>query len=174
MTNGIDYTDEEWQQSSGHFPLSGRSAEDRLLLHRHWMWANQLREAFDRALKEPAPELLEPGPLMMATRQMGFMFVWYGLLWSVVEACLEPNEGRSIDLRGPFRVDIDRMADLLRRCRNAVLHVPRSGDLLDTRIQNLVSEPGSATVIRRIHRGFARLFLEEFRRHKPTAAESVG
>ena len=28
----------------------------------------------------------DPGPLMMASRSMGFMFVWYGMLWSVIEA----------------------------------------------------------------------------------------
>jgi len=171
MASGIDYTDDEWRQSAGHNPLSGRAAPDRLLLHRHWMWANQQREAFDRLLRDPASDALEPGPLMMATREMGFMFVWYGLLWSVVEACVAPGEGRNLDVRGPFRADIDRMADLLRRCRNAVLHVPRSGDLLDTRIHDLVSEPDSATTIRRIHRGFGRLFLEECRRDIATGSK---
>ena len=92
------------------------------------------------------------------------MFVWYGLLWSVVEACIVPVEGREIEIRGPFREDIDRMADILRRCRNAVLHVPRSGELLDDRIAQLVAEQGSPDALRRIHRGFGRLFIEEFKR----------
>jgi hypothetical protein len=104
---------------------------------------------------------------MMATREMGFMFVWYGLLWSVVEASVGLG-GRELDIRGAFREDIAQMSDVLRRCRNAIMHVPPAGQLLDPRIQQLVSEPDSATVIRRIHRGFGRMFLEKFRREAKT------
>jgi len=175
MASGIDYTNEEWQASAGHFPLSVRTAEDLLLLHRHWMWANQQREAFFHLLEHPSSDALQPGTLMMATREMAFMFVWYGLLWEVVEACINPSEGRNVSVRGPFRRDIDEMSDLLRRCRNAVLHVPRSGDLLDARIQDLVAEPDSATTLRRIHRGFGRLFLEEFKRRQcPVPGQTAG
>jgi len=173
MASGIDYTNEEWRVSAGHLPLSVRPPEDLLLLHRHYMWANQQREAFFHLLQNPSPDALEPGPLMMATREMGFMFVWYGLLWSVVEACIAPSEGSNVDIRGPFRQDIDQMSDLLRRCRNAVLHVPRSGELLDTRIQELVAEPDSATTLRRIHRGFGRLFIEEFRRAQQPVPDPI-
>jgi len=163
MPTGIDYTDDEWLKSTGHAPLSSLASADRLLLHRHWMWANQQREALDRMLQDPTPEVFEPGPLMMATREMGFMFVWYGLLWSVIEACVGAG-GRDLDIRGPFRQDIDEMSDVLRRCRNAVMHVPASGVLLDARIEKLVSEPSAGTLIRRIHRGFGRMFLEAFKR----------
>ena len=93
----------------------------------------------------------------LAMKQLGFMFVWYGLLWAVIEACIDPREGRSVDLRGPFMSDIDKLAPALRECRNAILHVPRSGALLDARIVRLVSEPSSASMIRRVSRGFARL-----------------
>ena len=105
-------------------------------------------------------DALTSGPLMMATREMGFMFVWYGLLWSVLEAIGE----RKLDIRGPFLEDINQMTDLLRRCRNGVMHVPPKGRLLDRRIDEIVKEPESPDVIRRIHRGIGRLFVEEFKR----------
>lgn len=160
-----DYTDREWAASVGHSPLAGRPHEDLLLLYRRWMWANQQREVFERVVGESTEnELLTMGVGVLATKQFGFMFVWYGRLWAVIEACTDPKEGRSVDLRGQFRADIDKLAPVLRVCRNAILHVPRSGALLDTRIVQLVSEPGSAIVIRRVSRGFARLFLEEYRR----------
>jgi hypothetical protein len=146
MPIGIDYTKDEWFESMGHDPMSRLEPADRLLLHRHWMWANQQREAFDRMLSNPAPEVFEPCPLMLATREMGFMFVWYGLLWSVIEACVAPAGGRDLDIRGPFRQDIEKISDLLRRCRNAVMHVPGSGELLDARIDRLVSEPEAVTL----------------------------
>ncbi len=175
MAIGIDYTSEEWQLSAGHFPLSRRPPEDLPLLHRHHMWANQQREAFFRLLENPSAGFGEPGPLMMATREIGFMFTWYGLLWAVIEACIDPDEDRNVDIRGPFRHDIEQMSGLLRRCRNAVLHVPRSGGLLDARIQELVAEPNSAITLRRIHRGFGRLFLDEFRRtRQPVPDETPG
>ena len=167
-----DYTDREWAASVGHSPLAGRPHEDLLLLHRHWMWANQQREVFERLIGESTEdELLKMGVGALATKQFGFMFVWYGLLWAVIEACIDPKEGRNVDLLGRFRADIDKLAPVLRVCRNAILHVPRSGALLDTRIVQLVSEPGSAIMIRRVSRGFARLFLEEYRRRDDLKAQ---
>jgi hypothetical protein len=160
MAAGIDYSRDEWTESTGHRPLRNFLAEDLLLLHRHYMWANQQREAFYKLLENPSVHLETPGPLMMATKEMGFMFVWYGLLWSVLEAFGD----RKVTIRGPLQQDVELMADLLRRCRNAVMHVPGNGKLLDSRIENLVKEPGSAVVIRRIHRGVSRLFIEEFNR----------
>ena len=106
-----DYTDGEWAASVGHSPLAGRPHEDLLLLHRHWMWANQQREVFERLVGESTEnELLKMGVGVLATKQFGFMFVWYGLLWAVIEACIDPKEGRSVDLRGQFRADIDKLA----------------------------------------------------------------
>lgn len=174
MTTGIDYTEEEWQQAAGHLPLGGLAKEDLLLLHRHWMWANQQREAFDRLLSNNTDNPPEPGPGMMATAEMGHMFVWYGLLWSVVEACVDPGEKRNLDIRDPLRADIDLMTDALRKCRNAVLHVPRSGALIDSRIESLVAENDSAVRLRRIHRGLGMLFLEELRRRNESSSVAAG
>lgn len=127
------------------------------------MWANQMREALDRTLTddaEPAPD----GPTVLASRAFGFMFVWYTLLWAVIEALVDPKEGRDLDLRGPFRRDIDTMSGTLRGLRNAVFHVPRTDEYVDERLTALVLQPDSALAMRRISLGFGRLFLEEFRR----------
>jgi hypothetical protein len=164
-TDPNDYSENEWAISAGHYPLADRPRDDLLLLHRHWMWANQQREIFDHHVAEAtADDLRNMGLAGLATKQFGFMFAWYGMLWSVIEACIDPKEGRNIDIRGRFRDDIDQLAPTLRCCRNAILHVPRSGVLLDERIVQLVSEPGSALTLRRMSRGFGRLFLEEFDR----------
>ncbi|HUY13139.1 MAG TPA: hypothetical protein VMX16_05820 [Terriglobia bacterium] len=164
-----DYSEDEWRAAAGHFPLADRPIEDFLLLHRHWMWANQQREAFDRELSAASAELFEPGPAALASPGFGFMFVWYGMLWAVIEGLTDPCERRCVDIRGRFRADIDSVSSLLHRCRNAILHVPRTGDLLDDRIVALVSEPASASTIRRTSRGLGRMFLEEYRRRNPQA-----
>ena len=157
------YSDAEWSEATDHRPLSGLPSEELVLLHRHWMWSNQVRESLDAALTTrdlPAPDA---GPAFLASRQFGLMFVWYGLLWTVIEACIDPKEGRNLDFRGRFRGDIDAVAETLKRCRNAVLHVPRSSDYVDKRLQALVALPNSAIILRRVAFGFGRLFLDEFR-----------
>jgi hypothetical protein len=55
--------------------------------------------------------------------------------------------------------DIEAMAVLLRRCRNAILHVPEKNH--DPRLFELMKNRGSAAVISRISTGFGRLFIEE-------------
>ena len=52
----------------------------------------------------------------------------------------------------------------LRRCRNAVLHVPRSGEYFDQRIIDLLGYPDSVGLIRTVHSAVGRLLLEEMRR----------
>ena len=83
MASQIDYSAEAWQESCGHFPLRDRPREELLLLQRHWMWANTQREAMEQEFGTEA-ESLEPGPLMMATKGISFMLVWYGLLWGLL------------------------------------------------------------------------------------------
>jgi hypothetical protein len=131
------------------------------------MWANQIREVFDQTLTLDSNQFNSPA--VLATRSFGYMFIWYALLWAVIEACTSPKEGRNVEFRGSFKDDILRVSDILRLCRNAVLHVPKSGAYVDDRLLNLVSEPGSAAVLRRIHAGFGRLLLEELQRRGPAA-----
>jgi hypothetical protein len=155
MAGEFEYTEQEWAASTGHRPLSECPSEKLLLLHRHWMWANLQRIEFDRNLGKD--DVAEPGPLMMVSRSMGFMLVWYGMLWSVIEAIRD----RHIHLRGRFAADVDQMSELLRLCRNAVMHVPKTNELLDKRIERLVSVSDSPITLRRLHGGFGRLFREE-------------
>ncbi len=70
------------------------------------MWANAQREAMEQEFDKEA-ESLEPGPQMMATKGISFMFVWYGLIWSVIEAC---QKDRGLPLLGVFKADIEASA----------------------------------------------------------------
>lgn len=165
----VAYSEAEWTAAAGHRPLASLADEDLALLHRHWMWCNQVRELFDGTFADEPPT----GPAMLASRGFGLMFIWYGLLWAVVEACIEPRGGRAVDIRGRFRQDIDHFSDTLRQCRNAVLHVPRSGQYVDHRLENFVAAPGSALAMRRISLGFGRLFLEELTHRQHPAPDPV-
>jgi len=160
------YDDAEWAASTGHAPLTGRPPGEAFLIYRHWIWANLQKIAVEQFFISPeafrrgfiGPD--DPEEMVMVARGPAYMFVWYGLLWSVIEAL----EERHIDLRGPLREDIDHVSDALRRCRNAIMHVPRDNSLLDRRIEQLVSMPEAVVRIRRVHHGLGRLLREEVQR----------
>jgi hypothetical protein len=113
---GMNYPEEEWQGSCGHRPLKDPSNEQLYLLHRHWMWSNQQREAFEMALANDAESLKE---MNLAHRAIGFMCVWYALLYSVIEAM----KTRNLDLRSVLASDIKAVVPTLKEFRNAVFHV---------------------------------------------------
>ena len=58
--------------------------------------------------------------------------------------------------------DIRRIGDPLREGRNATFHVGPTDVKHDLRLFEIMNDPRSVVVIRRVHGGFARLFLEEF------------
>jgi hypothetical protein len=93
----------------------------------------------------------------MAADSVSAMFLWYALLWSVIEGF----NARGIELRGRFAEDIESISDGLRRCRNAVFHISED-EYYDMRLFEFMDDPDSAPKIRRISSGFGRLFLEEF------------
>jgi hypothetical protein len=157
----LSYTEQEWADATEHRPLRALAPNELALLHRHWMWANQVREAFDATLSDPSDRVLD-SPAMLASRTFGLLFVWYALLYVVVEASVDPKELRNLDIRGRFRADIDSVCGVLRQCRNAVLHVPRSGEYIDPRLESLVAQPDSAVTLRRVSIAFGRLFFDEF------------
>ncbi len=85
------------------------------------------------------------------------MFLWYALLWAVIEGF---NEWE-IQLLGRLAEDIELISVRLCRCRNAVFHIPRD-EYYDLRLFEFMEDPDSAAKLRRISSGLGRLFLEEF------------
>jgi hypothetical protein len=154
-----EYDEAQWRQIADPPPLAGLGQEDFMLLHRHWIWANQQRLSFDQALTQ-CDERIDEG--FLAKPMAGSMLIWYGLLWAVIEAM----QDREIDLRDPLDADVREIGCLLRKCRNAVLHVPRSGEYVDQRILDLMAHPESPHLLRTVHRAFGRMFLEELERRK--------
>lgn len=124
------------------------------------MWANQQRDAF---YAEQAARTERSDFSHLADKSMGYMLMWYALLYAVVESVLE----RGVELRGPFGADVAVLREPLRRCRNATLHVSRSG-YWDHRILDFFALPESVRAVRAISTGFGRLFLEEVRRRTPS------
>lgn len=153
MSEAVEYNDGDWEQSSGHRPLAGLDVNQVFLLHRHWIWANHQRTRF-RATLAHAPE--PDAGAFLADECWASLYLWYGLLWSVIEGF----DTRGIKIRGPMRSDIDYVGDTLRRCRNAVFHVSDKNQH-DPRLFELMRLPESAAAIGRISTGFGRMFIEE-------------
>lgn len=160
-----DYTDEEWALAvEGLAGLDDMPAEEVLLLHRQWLWANQQRERLYELL--PGRDPADAGDVASVT--WGHMLAWYGFLWSVIEAF----EHRRIRFGGPFGADIAAISDDLRRLRNAVFHVPDASKYHDQRLVAFVSRADSVALVRRVHRGFGRLFLTHLTEARATNAAS--
>jgi hypothetical protein len=149
----FEYTEEEWAEAAGHRPLREVEFEQLLLLHRHGIWADRERELFYAELQ--AGERARPDRL--AADVVRTMFLWYALLWSVIEGF----DDRNIELCGRLAEDIAAVSDGLRQFRNAVFHI--SGDsYFDARLFDLMREdPDLPFRIARIHFGFGRLLAEE-------------
>lgn len=148
-----EYSEDDWPTSAGHRLLAGVDVNQVVLLHRHWIAANLQRARFYELL----PDATGPAEdeAFLASECFVAMYVWYALLWVVIEGF----QDRAIDIRGPMGADIDAMAAPLRRCRNAIFHVPEKNH--DPRLFELMENRDSAAVISRISTGFGQLFLEE-------------
>ncbi len=122
-----------------------------LSIHRHWIWANWIKEKFGVALgRTPHNEIdtliLEPAGT--------YMCLWYGLLFAVCEGLRK--QGVSIS---SVQAEIDSVYDSLRLFRNAVFHVqPKywSRKLLDFMVVE-----GNATKVHCIHNRIGEWLLEE-------------
>jgi hypothetical protein len=147
------YTEEEWQVTSTPRPLQELQLTQVMLLHRNWIWACREQELFDAEVRAGRPPRLEE----MAEDAVAAMFLWYSLLWSVLEGL----EERGIRLKGQLGVDIADITDGLRRCRNAIFHVPRD-DYYDSRMFEFMEDVDSGPKVRRISAALGRLLLEEF------------
>jgi hypothetical protein len=155
------YTDEEWAEAVNGRPMEALSDERFMTLHRHWIWANSAFRWFERELGSPAPANED---IDLASDRSFSMYLWYSLLWSVVEGI----QKHPVVIKGAFRDDLRTVREPLREARNAVMHVSDDA-YFDDRLFLIMGEPDSATAIRRVHKGYARLFFEELqaRRQMP-------
>jgi hypothetical protein len=146
-----DYTDEEWTESVGHDPFAEIEDHQLALLHRHWIWANWARRCFQEELGKGEP----PDAEHLHLKGPFAMYLWYALLYSVIEGFSK----RRIALRGPFNRDLRVVREKLRQTRHAIFHVGNDDAYYDMRLFEVMEVPDSATIITRIHKGFGRLLL---------------
>ena len=153
----VSRSEEHWLGFGRARPRQGAPVNQVVFLHRHWIWANHQRQRF-RALLPSTP-----GPsddeAFMASECFGCMYLWYPLLWAVIEGF----QDRGLEFQGQMAADIAAVSDVLRRCRNAVFHVPKKTVHHDPRLFELMTDPASAAILSRISTGFGRVFIDEGR-----------
>jgi hypothetical protein len=171
------YSEEEFAEIAARNPFGDLSYMDVGLVHLRWVWANRIRQHFIAALgREDQPAFTETGEPRLEADEWMFMYFWYGLLW----AALEASRDRGIVFAGRLGQDFDQLSDRLRMTRNAVFHIPKTGEgegftrggYHDERLTRLMRgegddwapDPTTVPAIYRVHSGLGRLLLEEMRR----------
>ena len=132
------------------------SSEELMVLHRQWMWANVMRESFYAHLGEGGNA--KPAEEFFPDRVGGFMCVWYGMLFSVLEVVKE----KSLAIEGIE--DLDTIYEPLRLFRNAVFHAQPK--YWSPKLFEIMKDPESALKIRKIHSALGKFFLTELRNRR--------
>lgn len=91
-------------------------------LHRHWVWADRMKELFEFYLKKeglPAEESLAPDQPYMLSGMFTCMFLWYGLLYVTCDGIEKVGEAKMSDIAPTY----DAAKEKLHRFRNAMFHV---------------------------------------------------
>lgn len=181
-----------WAEVARDRPLQDLDTTDFYLLYERWIWADHLRASFYRCLADAeggGSAWDDRGPIRAHEQHM-FMYLWYSLLYALLEAL----SSRGVLFSGSAGADVAYVQDRLRLTRNAVLHVPEPGSLHDgtarlgpndERLTRLMLDPSSfdekgrldpelarrdeASVgtISRIHAGLECMMLTESRARHP-------
>jgi hypothetical protein len=155
------YTEPQWLDAVEGRPLAKLSGERFLTLHRHWIWADSAFRWFEREVSRPTRVATED--IDLANDRAFSMYLWYSLLWSVIEGV----QKHPVVIKGAFREDLRSVRNALRDARNAVMHVSDDA-YYDDRLFRVMADPDAAAAIRRIHKGYARLFFEELQARQLT------
>lgn len=129
--------------------MMGAKKERLLILHRHWMWANIMKQQFYSELGKQKDNT--PSQIFFADKTGAYMCAWYGLFYGVIE------EAHRMKLQIPGVDLLDKLWDKLRRFRNAVFHPQK--EYWSPKFIGFVREPDCVSKIRDAHSAFGRFFL---------------
>jgi hypothetical protein len=91
-------------------------------LHRHWVWADRMKELFEYYLKEeglPPEESLKPDQPYMLSSMFSCMFLWYGLLYVTCDGIEKVGKTKMVDVSPAF----NEVRKALYQFRNAMFHI---------------------------------------------------
>lgn len=131
-----------------------KNKKDLLTLHRYFIWADTMKNHYDRSLMDGKSGHVE---------QFMYMSLWYGTTYVLVEGWEQfelSDEKIDVLLESEY-------TDLLRRYRNGVFHFQEK--YFDERFTNFMKADGNITLwIRNLMDEFSRYFLEYFKARQTT------
>jgi hypothetical protein len=122
-------------------------------IHRHWIWANRVREEYGTQLRANPPASGDMLDWFLNSSGM-HMCLWYGLLFSVCEGLRE--NGFSVPA---VQAEIDGIYDALRLFRNAIFHV--QSEYWSPKLFRIMEDP------QKVHEGLGEWFLTQIGSGRP-------
>ena len=124
-------------------------------LLRHWTWAEEAREQFERELAEGWTYDDDP----LADHPFGAYYHWCALLCGFAEAALEHGLLPTQQIE-PLRPDLEASLPRLRACRQLLVVIPASLEE-HPRIVDLLHDQVMLARLRRIHAAFGDALRDE-------------
>jgi hypothetical protein len=121
-----------------------------LILHRYFIWANEMRTDFDGTLGQKKQQRI---------KQFMYMSLWYGMLYVVIEGWydLGLNDSKVDELLKSKNVN------LLKRYRNGVFHFQKR-KYYDRRFMDLIQNGEEVVVwVQNLNKEIGRFFLEQLK-----------
>ena len=126
-------------------------------LHKHWITADSVNYSM-RARGAPPSEIKGVKDLGELHSRSLALFVWYGLLFVVIEGYQELKlKDNAID----ELLKRTELVDLLRRLRNGTFHYQKNP--LNPRITNFLLHDDTAKWLNQVNRAFNKFFVEKLR-----------
>src|SRR6266446_2567992 len=137
-------------------PMDVKKKELLFSIHRHWIWADRLRQEYYERLKaNPPTKDLDLVEWFLNADGM-YMCLWYGLLFTVCEGLREG--GFTVPNAQP---EINAIYDSLRLFRNAIFHV--QSEYWSLKLLQITRDPNSAAKIKKAHQTIGGWLLGEIR-----------
>ena len=118
-------------------------------LHRHWVWADRMKELFEFYLEKEWPipdEDLKPDSPHLISSLFTCMCLWYGLLYATCDG-IEAHAKVKVASIAP---DYDKASAKLRRFRNAMFHV--QPEYWSDKLMDVIGDGNLPDTIRAIHK----------------------
>jgi hypothetical protein len=135
--------------------LRGASLDRLTCLSRHWTWADEAMQRFERELADG----WEYDEDLLADHPFGSYYHWCALLCGFSEAALEQGLLSTLQLAA-VRGDIEVTLTGLRACRQLLAVIPASLEE-QPRIVDLLRDEDTLGRLRRVHKAFGDALREE-------------
>ena len=124
-----------------------------LAIHRHWFWANRVREEYYERQKTNPPKTGDLVALFLRGDEM-YKFLRYGLLFSVCEAL----RAHKISIPNA-QEEIDGIYKSLKLFRNAMFYI--QSEYFSDKLFKILNDPNSDARIKKAHEEIGNCLIKE-------------